>query len=833
MNSTFEIYFNLTGCALISVVMSAVFYLLKRKTAFGKINYIAQQIIIGIFFGIVAILGTQYGVDVGGATANARDAAPLCAGLLFGGPSGIIAGVIGGAWRYIAVRWGAGAYSQIACSISTALAGVYAAFLRKFVFGSKRPTLPLAFVTGAVMEIIHFTILFITHLTDPETAFGIVKIVTFPMVICNGCSVMLSVLAVMLLSSGIHKKETRYKSISQRIQTPMLIAVAVAFLISTTFVYYLQTYSAQESAVNVMKLNIEDAKNDIFVSVSHKKIADITLINDITKSRHIGESGHIVVADGEFNIVSNISSLDENMANCDALKINENTELDTAIKTSYGGEKFIYYVSEANGYYIIAIMPLSEVYSTRDATVYMNSYIEILVYALLFILIALITKRHIVNNIHSINRTLGRIIRGDLNGKVDEFKIDEFANLSDDINSTVGALKQYIEEAETRMDKELELAKSIQHSVLPSVFSPFPDKKQFDIYATMETAKEVGGDFYDFFMPDEKHIAIIIADVSGKGIPAAMFMMTAKTTIKNLTQTGLPINDVFTVANEKLCEGNDSGMFVTAWAGVVDIETGHVEFANAGHNPPLICRSGKFEYLKSKAGFVLAGMEGVKYKMQEFDLQPGDRIYLYTDGVTEATNPDNCLYGEERLQNYLNANKQFGAEEMLLNVKKDIDVFAGEAEQFDDITMLMFDYVGTKVPSDMITKEYPADESSFEKAMEFITECLENEDASPKSVMQISVAFEELFVNVLHYAYPDNPGNVTVGFKAEDRYATIEIKDSGIPFNPFDKEDPDITLSAEERNIGGLGIFMTKKIMDEFSYEYRDGCNIVRIGKAI
>ncbi|MBQ1182552.1 MAG: SpoIIE family protein phosphatase, partial [Phascolarctobacterium sp.] len=309
-------------------------------------------------------------------------------------------------------------------------------------------------------------------------------------------------------------------------------------------------------------------------------------------------------------------------------------------------------------------------------------------------------KKLIVNNIERINDSLTKITDGDLNEVVDVRSHVEFASLSDDINSTVGTLKKYIADAAARIDAELAFAKAIQHSALPSVFPPFPTRKEFDIWATMDTAKEVGGDFYDFYFVNKDTLAFLIADVSGKGIPAAMFMMNAKAVLKSYAESGLDVNKVFTLGNEKLCEGNDAGMFVTAWMGFLNTETGEVTFANAGHNPPLVRHAdGSFEYLKARAGFVLAGMEGVKYRKNELQLAPGDVIYLYTDGVTEATNINDELYGEDRLLALLNANKEASMEKLCKLVKEDVFAFAGEAPQFDDITMLALKYCGATAPT--------------------------------------------------------------------------------------------------------------------------------------
>ena len=346
-------------------------------------------------------------------------------------------------------------------------------------------------------------------------------------------------------------------------------------------------------------------------------------------------------------------------------------------------------------------MPEKEAYSSRDINVYLNSLMEVLVFALMFGAIYTLIKYLVVKKIQSVNRSLSKIIDGDLNETVKVNSSEEFVSLSSDINSTVSTLKHYIDEAAARIDKELAFAKEIQLSALPSVFPPYPKIKHFDVYATMQPARDVGGDFYDFYMVDKSKVAFLIADVSGKGIPAAMFMMTAKTMIKNLAETGSDVDEVFTKSNAKLCESNDAGMFVTAWMGVLDYHTGHVTFCNAGHNPPLLYRKGKgYEYIKEKPGFVLAGMDGLKYKAQEFDLEPGDRIFLYTDGATEATNTDKELFGEDRLLKSLDSDPQLPLKDAVAHVKQDIDAFVGEAEQFDDITMLILEFRSGKGTED-------------------------------------------------------------------------------------------------------------------------------------
>ncbi len=244
-----------------------------------------------------------------------------------------------------------------------------------------------------------------------------------------------------------------------------------------------------------------------------------------------------------------------------------------------------------------------------------------------------------------------------------------------------------------RIASELDVATHIQTSMLPSIFPAFPNHREFDVYASMTPAREVGGDFYDFFMVDETHLAIVMADVSGKGVPAALFMVIGKTLLKDHTGPEDDLGDVFTKVNNLLCESNSEGLFITAFEGVLDLTTGEFRYVNAGHEMPFIYRANEeFTAEKIKPGFVLAGMEEMKYRSGIITLEEGDKLFQYTDGVTEATNKNNELFGMERLGVSLNTVKDKGTKEIIDKVMSDIDAFVGDAPQFDDITMLCLSF---------------------------------------------------------------------------------------------------------------------------------------------
>ena len=426
-----------------------------------------------------------------------------------------------------------------------------------------------------------------------------------------------------------------------------------------------------------------------------------TAVTEVVKNRHVGEVGFLIVTDSEWNIVSDRSNNSGQPITIvtamteDLTKIENKTMFEEGIYIDGAFQRSFCMFDENEGFKIIAVYPHSEAMVSRDVSIGVFTVLQIVIFGALFVLIYFLVRKLVVKNIHKVNTSLSAITEGKLDTVVDVRSHVEFDSLSNDINATVHTLKRYIKEAEERIDAELAFAKAIQHAALPSVFPPYPNRKEFEIYATMHTAKEVGGDFYDFYFIDDDNLAFLMADVSGKGIPAAMFMMQSKTIIKSCAESGMSVEQVFTVANEKLCEGNDAGMFVTAWMGILNVKTGKVLFANAGHNHPLVKHAdGTYEYLKTRAGFVLAGMEGVRYRGNELELAPGDAIYLYTDGVTEATDLNTELYGEDRLHTVLEKYKDAAPQVICDEVKRDVDAFVGEAPQFDDITMLALKYNG-------------------------------------------------------------------------------------------------------------------------------------------
>lgn len=790
--------------ALLSVFASFAVFFLEKKGFFKSFTNKKKQIFIGILFGIISCMGTEFGVPFDGFVLNARDTAPICAGLLFGGPAGIIAGIIGGVERWFAVYWGAGEYTRLACTISTIFAGIIAAIFRKYLFDNKKPTCLPAFAIGILAETLHILMVFVTNMNDVARAFTVVKICAAPLIAVNSISVFLAAALISVLS---RKQETqnnqKLKPITYSFQKWLFACVVIIFASTTLFSWRLQTFLSHSETKMIISVNINDVEQDIndasdahMLALAYKvaeeldaapeidkrllinlyqkynvaeiniigpdgkitnstnsrflgydmnsgkqsaefnillmgqkelvqeyqpisydqtisrKYAGVTLkrggymqigyaaehfqrdideqIIGITKNRHVGELGSLIIADKYGLIVSDRNNYQGKTLDTTGFKIDwHSVPANRLFKQNvYNKPSYCMYVI-TEGYYIIGVLPVEEAMRTSEVAIYLTVLLSIIMFGIQFVALYILVKYIVVKKIQKVNDSLAQITGGNLNVVVNVRSNSEFASLSDDINMTVDTLKRYIAEAAARIDKELEFARIIQNSALPKIFPPFPEHKELDIFASMNPAKEVGGDFYDFYMVNNDTLAFIIADVSGKGIPAAMFMMTSKTLIKSLATEGLDIEDTLITANDKLCENNDANMFITAFMGFLDLKTGKLRYVSAGHNPPLLRHAdSSFQYLPKSKTIVLAAMDGYPYKAQEMQLSPGDIIYTYTDGVTEATDKNNELYGEPRLQDALNTQSWNSMEELCRSIKKDVDLFVGDAPQFDDITMV-------------------------------------------------------------------------------------------------------------------------------------------------
>ena len=455
--------------------------------------------------------------------------------------------------------------------------------------------------------------------------------------------------------------------------------------IDGTLMKYCGAYIPEYGGIVLFGFNPEDY--DIFKELS---------LTAQVKNSKVGRNGYYLYLDESLLIMSSQDNAHMNETFSLGHDVNELSKSGQVVKEEVYGVKSYVGVMQDDKEYIVAVYPVSEAWEAWNVTMIFLFVIYAVIFALLFILIRLEIHRHVVDGVNSLNRTLTGITEGDLNIKADFRETLEFDGLSDGINHTVDRLKELIKEAEGRIDAELALASKIQLSFLPHDFPAFPDRKEFELFASMVPAKEVGGDFYDFFLTDDDHLALVMADVSGKGLPAAMFMVMAKDKIRHsVMKHGTDVAGAVSEINLELIKENDAGLFVTVWLGIFNLTNGHMDYVDAGHEYPAVCSGdGRFRVEEDVHCPPVAARKKTKYEAGSFDLHPGDILYLYTDGVTEANDPDGEMFRRSRMLDALNRAGNVSVRDIDAAVRKAVSDFVKDAPQFDDTTFLVFRYRG-------------------------------------------------------------------------------------------------------------------------------------------
>jgi sigma-B regulation protein RsbU (phosphoserine phosphatase) len=435
--------------------------------------------------------------------------------------------------------------------------------------------------------------------------------------------------------------------------------------------------------------------------------------------------------------------------------------------------------------------------------------------------------------------------RGDLDFPVPPIRPgDEVGALASSFAYMRDSLKDYIHKlteataARERIESELKIARDIQMGMVPKEIPPFPGRNEVDIRAMLEPAREVGGDLYDFFFIDDARLCFLVGDVSGKGVPAALFMARTITLIKATAREVMRPEEIMDRVNKELSLHNDSCMFVTVFCGILNVTNGELRYVNAGHNPPLIVRGDKeAEFLKGGESTVLGVEEDAAYSQETIFLSPGDTLCLYTDGVTEAFDREGEMFSEERLHDEISARRGESVAELAMDTMQMVKTYSSGAPQSDDITIVVLRYL------DRVTEASCRGKAAIKikNRIDSIS-ALAGEIASfgerrrlPDDVLHdVRLALEEVVVNVIHYAYEDEREHeITVRMSVKEREVVLEVRDDGKPFNPLDVPPPDLDKPPEERGAGGLGIFLARKFMDSVEYRRVGGENVLVMKKKI
>jgi sigma-B regulation protein RsbU (phosphoserine phosphatase) len=386
-----------------------------------------------------------------------------------------------------------------------------------------------------------------------------------------------------------------------------------------------------------------------------------------------------------------------------------------------------------------------------------------------------------------------------------------------------------------RMQQELDVGRDIQMSMVPDTVPAFPEREEFDIRGLLLPAREIGGDFFDYFFIDRDKLCVCVGDVSGKGVPAALFMAVAQTLIKATAGEDHSPASIVTRVNDEISRDNPSCMFITLFLGVLQVKSGELLYTNAGHPYPYIKHAnGEVETLKKLHGPVVGAIDGLAYKEDSFRLAKHDQVLVFTDGVTEAMDPDDQLYGENRVIENFQSSQNSRVDAQVSGVLAAVEAFAGDAEQADDITILALNFCvdpeevsRQRIKTDIINRPEEIDRVN-DTFNEFAEQC----GIPPAMSLKVNMVFDELLSNIISYAYNDDQEHgIEVIMDYTQQCLTISISDGGMPFNPFTREDPDTTLALEDREIGGLGIHLVKKVMDGTTYQRRHNRNIVTVTK--
>lgn len=421
--------------------------------------------------------------------------------------------------------------------------------------------------------------------------------------------------------------------------------------------------------------------------------------------------------------------------------------------------------------------------------------------------------------------------------------VNELADLNTSLEQKVAertaeleASQEQLAEANARMLEELNFAREIQMSMVPLLFPVFPDRPELTLCALLEPAREVGGDFYDFYFVDENRLCMVVADVAGKGAPAALFMAVSKTLIKSRAAYDFDPSSIMTQVNGELSLSNITATFVTVFLAILDVSTGALRYCNAGHNPPYIkVKSGELEKLDDLHGPVLGVVPDLIYTQGEFLLSPGDTLVMFTDGITESMNERGEEYTDQRLEKLLSDSKAQNSEEMCRDIIHDVRRHQSDAEQSDDITLLALSFWGSREEDrKRLCLKIPNQISAIAAAEDRFQEFAAENGLHDTDRQTISMVLDDLLNNVISYAFPEGgEEEIMLNIDIIQSRLVLTIKDNGIPFNPFNAAEPDIELSIDERSIGGLGIHLVRQSMDDYVYQRRSNSNVVILAKTL
>ena len=863
--------FRVLGSILVPAIVAISMHLaVTRLKAFKNMNFFLREGIIGLIFGCLSIVGFYLGVSIkyvngrgieDAVTFGTTALAPYLAALLFSYPSAIVSAIVGATFR--SLQFDSINIPVMLAIIFSATVGILSKIL---VFHNKKPRWYYASLGIVVIECFNNLMIFAFSGAGYRDAYSIVNISDIICVLVEIFTITAIFIGIGLLDK--QKFNINLNHISTRVQRSLFISSLAILIALATSSFLIMRNKSNSESINDIASNCNGLRNDAN-DLSYQRLDP--QIRMLASNRHIQNSGFSIIImlqdqssgdPGHIDYAGDIISCKTDKWQEVGASASPKPRDERVTFSANGGlpiHAFIRYVSAddskattfkvtfdnttrkneylatfmtcTNGIYgVMSFITTDEISLNARFSTRLLLYGEIMAVIILYAIINICIDRVIVSKIYRVNDSLEKIMEGNLDETINVGDTVEFKLLSEDINLTVGSLKNLANEVERRIDDELILASNIQHSSVPRIF---PVAKDYDIYALMNTAKEVGGDFYDFLLMSDNRIMFLIADVSGKGISAAMFMMRAKTYIKSLASTNAPLSEIVERTNDELCSENEPGFFVTAWFGILNASTGELEYANCGHCPPLMYVNGKYEFLNSKPNFVLAGMPGLHIQSEKIQLNPGDSIMIYTDGVTEATDAKKELFGNDRLLASISKNRSFTSRQLCEMIFEDVNKFSNGIDQADDITILNLRFFGEKGEDINANHEItiPAVIDNISIANNFVRSHIIKNNGSIKMEKEMAIVIDEIFANIVKFAHKDKVGTVKMRVDVKNDVLNVAIYDDGIAYNPCNSNASRMTSERDDFDEKNVSALIIKRNVDEFAYRRHNNTNISMLSK--
>lgn len=830
---------------IILIIIIFLIYL-KYFTSINKLPKILNQLIYGSLMGLASITSIYFTfLEIGWKSVNASDVIVVLSTIIFGPISGALTTVFTLGFRLTFYLCSGDLYAVNYISLISVVCTLLISIFFNFIFRKNNSSKFFKIILSTVLsELIHLILIPLIGSYDLPTAMNQIIYAFTPSLAFNLGIALVSFLIldfIHKLSKGYSIKE--YFSLTKTnkdvpifhiFQFLLTIIFIFAFSLNIFFVSQFYTYVCYSNASVRYTDDLVTMKELIY---SDKNDNPQTALQDITsfyiKDWSLDGSVDYLLVDYNGNIIEGNKTFTQ-IAN----QANSQKELDL-YSSFHNDESYLslYVNLDNDNNKIICCIPLKTEMYIPNIILAMITFFEILIFIVILFITFLLMNNLVVKRLKKVNESLEEITNGNLKNTIDQYTNLEFTQLSNSINKTVSTLNSYIEKESNRLNSELEIAKQIQRSTMPNSFPAFPYNPEIDLFSMFKPTKIVGGDFYDYFHIDKDKIALIIADVSGKSIPAAMFMMRAKSAIRAAAiDTSIPSEILYKV-NNFLCEDNDACMFVTVWLGVLDTKLGYMDYCSAGHENPYIINSdsNKIVTLEGHHDPALGVLESVKFTNNSGYFDKGDKLVLYTDGITEAHDNNNNLFGEDNLKKLLLKHKNSNVKELTEVIAASVDEFSQDIDQFDDYCIVCLEYKSVnlvkKEKHDYWETEFTviSDLASVNRVIEQFETVVEHSNA-PKNYIQIfDVCIDEIFSNIMKFGYTKRSDSVTIRIVVDEtkdkNYISICFIDGGIHFNPIEQQEPDISLSAEERDIGGLGIHISKKLVDEMKYQYKFNMN--------